>query len=791
MSIEDGIPSSPSITTKGWTLDGLIAQSHNFVPVERVSFNSPNLLSVIQESEENGTPLVIQGFHLHDKWPKNMFTLENFLDNSNITVRNVHNWTDTSIPMTDFIAQFRRISIFSEVGEQIRYYGKDAECPRAWEDWLQNSTVIPSKFLPGGSDDLLHSDSDSVSIETLMCYLGIGDTFTPCHKDLCASSGQNLMCYTENDGASFWFMTKSGDAGKVDSYFSNKLGQDLDHENHVVTTKELAKGDFTVYVVEQKLGDLVLVPPRSCHQVVNYGGITVKTSWSRMTLEGLETALYYELPMYQRFETYRVKATVHRTLLEDVSSLELMVSGQAHLVQEHSSGSSQNKQKQFLLHRTSQLLRVYSNILTEEYCSAFKTSTMEASQDNRLVCDFCGCDVFQSFFECQDRCFETDADDLKQYCILCAGCFAEGRTCACGDMKPMQRYDFSALLDLRSRAIQLLENTSTSHSFEIQFSKAIKDSESPRTFKAACALYRLKSHTLEVQCNAQTDAVENANTVSEEPNLDNLQDAEISCNKTVEHTDDQDATVVSEPSVEMLVDVDAGNAVWTAKKRKYMVYVDVPPLPYRIRTQDKSDASMLPLVHTPKRSKTDRTTIVAKSGLRARRSFVEDSPTNSNASPDHEYLRSSYIAEAAVDENTPTASSSYSARLAKVGKIKRYDDPKLASSGSIQASTSTSSTTSSHTTYYRPENSYLDDRHLARLHMHQHHRQQRQYELDRAEIYKKIKPPKGSGFYFQNGEKKYGVPPEEMHQTAFTHSTNQVSQSSSSRGTRHKPTHSG
>lgn len=107
------------------------------------------------------------------------------------------------------------------------------------------------------------------------------------------------MCYTENDGASFWFMTKSGDAGKVDRYFSS-LGQDLDHENHVVTTRELARGNFTVYIVEQKLGDLVLVPPRSCHQVVNYGGITIKTSWSRMTLEGLETALYHELPLYQR-----------------------------------------------------------------------------------------------------------------------------------------------------------------------------------------------------------------------------------------------------------------------------------------------------------------------------------------------------------------------------------------------------------------------------------------------------------------------------------------------------------
>jgi hypothetical protein len=136
-------------------------------------------------------------------------------------------------------------------------------------------------------------------IQTLMCYLGVGDTYTPCHKDLCASSGQNIMCYTENSGSSFWFMTKSSDVSIVSEYF-HKLQQELDLEAHVITIEELMKAPFEVYIAEQKLGDMVLVPPRSCHQVVNYGGITIKTSWSRMTLKGLAAALYHELPIYRR-----------------------------------------------------------------------------------------------------------------------------------------------------------------------------------------------------------------------------------------------------------------------------------------------------------------------------------------------------------------------------------------------------------------------------------------------------------------------------------------------------------
>jgi hypothetical protein len=109
------------------------------------------------------------------------------------------------------------------------------------------------------------------------------------------------MCYTENGGSSFWFMTETASARAAAIYFHDILEQELDHETHVITVAELAKAPFTIYITEQKEGDLVLVPPRSVHQVVNQGGITLKTSWSRMTLDGLSLALRYELPLYRRW----------------------------------------------------------------------------------------------------------------------------------------------------------------------------------------------------------------------------------------------------------------------------------------------------------------------------------------------------------------------------------------------------------------------------------------------------------------------------------------------------------
>jgi oxalate decarboxylase/phosphoglucose isomerase-like protein (cupin superfamily) len=82
-------------------------------------------------------------------------------------------------------------------------------------------------------------------------------------------------------------------------YFQ-KLGHELDHESYFVKIGELSRAPFKIYILEQKLGDMVLVPPRSCHQVINHKGITFKTSWSRMTTKGLKSAFFHELPIYRR-----------------------------------------------------------------------------------------------------------------------------------------------------------------------------------------------------------------------------------------------------------------------------------------------------------------------------------------------------------------------------------------------------------------------------------------------------------------------------------------------------------
>ncbi|GLB34849.1 putative protein with domain family that is part of the cupin metalloenzyme superfamily [Lyophyllum shimeji] len=505
---------APGISTKEWSLEQILHSNERFQAIPRFPASSSKLTRAINKSEREGQPLIIEGLHTHEKWLRNEFSPEWLMANGprDISVRNVHDWSDTIIPFPEFIAKSRASPTFASSDEQERLYGKDTECPEEWNRWLQHSGVVPSSLTPHHANNLLSS-----RVETLMCYLGIGDTFTPCHKDLCASSGQNLMCYTENGGSSFWFMTRSLDAPEASRYFQ-KLKQELDHETHVITVEQLAKAPFDVFIGEQRLGDLVLVPPRSCHQVVNYGGITIKTSWSRMTLKGLETALYHELPIYRRVcrpETYRIKFTIYETLRRSIEPLNELRRRPKHRQSVLANTKSDN-----VVANARTLLDLFDDILVDEYsptharmyCLSSGSSSTPArlsteenplchaeGADIHVTCDFCGADIFQSFFECLE-CVATNASGTHSVqrgdgFVICAGCYVEGRSCECTVMHPMQCRPFKELLAYRNQVAGLLSAIMrTDDPFP-----PLKFSAPRGTFRAACVLQQVRKDKRETK----------------------------------------------------------------------------------------------------------------------------------------------------------------------------------------------------------------------------------------------------------------------------------------------------
>lgn len=67
------------------------------------------------------------------------------------------------------------------------------------------------------------------------------------------------------------------------------------------------------------------------------------------------------------------------------------------------------------------------------------------------MCDFCGADIFQSFFECRKcvRSSEGDKLSIGDGLLICPSCYVTGRTCRCGHMQAAQVRPFEDLFQAR------------------------------------------------------------------------------------------------------------------------------------------------------------------------------------------------------------------------------------------------------------------------------------------------------------------------------------------------------
>jgi hypothetical protein len=266
------------------------------------------------------------------------------------------------------------------------------------------------------------------------------------------------MVYTSNENtSSFWFMTSTADSHNASGYW-HKIGQELDLESHLATVKELGKARFPVYICQQKVGDFIIVPPKSCHQVINSGGMTMKVSWSRMTARSLELALKEELPIYRRYgttftldislnapfsvcrsEVYRVKALIFATLVQTISALDNFVDNQ-----------DQIQRREGLLLVLQKLLPLFLQMVEES--SIPSNSHILVQPLEAEVCGFCGADIWQSALVCNT----CTSDDGSEKISICPPCYVDGRSCLCKRMRPVQSRSQQELLDIANAGIRLL-----------------------------------------------------------------------------------------------------------------------------------------------------------------------------------------------------------------------------------------------------------------------------------------------------------------------------------------------
>jgi hypothetical protein len=357
-----------------------------------------------------------------------------------------------------------------------RLYMKDIDCPEEWARDLKR--FIPEIFYylneciesrTGGdgailepneygqmrygkgvapAGDLMSSLPKEMQALNMMCYIGHEGTYTPAHREMCASLGHNIMVdasvdkKNEKAGSSIWFMTETKEREVVSEYFLSMLGHDIEVEKHFAQINAWKKAPFNVWIVEQKVGDLILIPPLAPHQVWNRGTRTMKAAWNRTTVDTLELAINEALPrarMVCRDEQYKNKAIIYYTLVKYHGLVT------RDTVEQKMWKYGRIKQ---LFEDFKRLFALFTNILVSEIFSAALPAENDVEfleYDSNVTCSYCRCNIWNRFLTCK-TCIETGPNGEEETYDICMDCYAMGRSCSCiSNYKWVEQWNWSTL----------------------------------------------------------------------------------------------------------------------------------------------------------------------------------------------------------------------------------------------------------------------------------------------------------------------------------------------------------
>ncbi|KAF8942284.1 hypothetical protein BGZ47_006649 [Haplosporangium gracile] len=441
--------------------ESIMTRGYPFVSVRRVNVNDPavNLEYEVQSRcVDDGEPVVLEGFHLQEKWNADIFTfpyLQAKFGDEKILCRDLHNAEDVDLTMAQYIEAVHSDTLGSDFASSSIHpnpsisgnqetlwprkpliYAKDLTCPSTWRNFLMNGGLPP--FLAYMRENDLNNLNAELAAENLMVYIGQAGTWTPAHIDQCGAIGHNIMTWADKgryrkagaDSSSIWFMIRSKDRKKAEKLWSS-FGQPLDYEGYFADLDELQSATFPIYVVQQKIGDFVMVPSQCVHQVVNLGKATIKVSWNRLTPNCLKAAMNSVLPRYRQYDSskpmigrpegYRIKVIITSTLKAWTEKLE---------TQEDDFGLPKDDFSMAF----KEVLELYRGIVEEEWVDLHAMGLVsepferpkrlkESHHSQPAICDFCQADIWNRQFQCRECVDGEDAYDL------CAQCYSLGRGC--------------------------------------------------------------------------------------------------------------------------------------------------------------------------------------------------------------------------------------------------------------------------------------------------------------------------------------------------------------------------
>jgi len=360
---------------------------------------------------ELGQPFVIADFDKLDIWrkagsgaqddPASGFGIESLIELStkkNIPIRNCSTGRDLSFTLRKFADSARQ-----SFPEFQNLYARDLQCPPQWLELCRQ--LLPPEVQWGGRLDLFQWLPQCARSEVMMAYVGSEGSSSGFHR--CFSSTVALNLLVESDDRPVVCIGTDFDSQQKYNAFMTARGVSphLDWLN--IGAEDLLQADFPLYAYDQRVGDLVVFPPATAHQVWNPSTLSAKLVWNILHPLSLEVGFKH------------VQASFNRLCHPDVARTNLSLAcAMLSLLQD-----DQPSETPLPLPPDLPLLsHLFRQMVHDESIESepFTPITLVALQPGTIAtCNFCSTAIWNRHVRCT-QC--TDFD-------LCLLCYLNGRSC--------------------------------------------------------------------------------------------------------------------------------------------------------------------------------------------------------------------------------------------------------------------------------------------------------------------------------------------------------------------------
>ena len=234
-----------------------------------------------------------------------------------------------------------------------------------------------------------------------MAYVGSEGSSSGFHRCFSSTVALNLLVASD-DRHVVCIGTDFDSQTKYDAFMSARgISPHVDWLN--LGPEEMKKADFPLYVYDQKVGDLVVFPPATAHQVWNPATLSTKLVWNILHPLSLEVGFQYVQPPFNRL----CHPDVARTNLSLAFAMRSLITEGEHIPLPPD------------LPLLSRLFRQMVHDESIEGMPATRMQLLEIGDGVVATCNFCNTAIWNRHV----RCTECDSFDL------CLACYINGRSC--------------------------------------------------------------------------------------------------------------------------------------------------------------------------------------------------------------------------------------------------------------------------------------------------------------------------------------------------------------------------